>query len=132
MDQQSTTSSRRSGSGTIRTQYQKINYVTLLIAAPLASLVALYTSSLNPTAAPFLAGSTIIIAMPLIRFLIMKFGVGTFLLPKGPFVEDIANRSDEKILVNEFVKLGGKGASRAAAKLKNNIGSVTLTLTAEA
>jgi|GEM_PF-1064325 len=115
---------------TIRMQHQKLNYASGLLSVAIGIPLAAAIYRVNPLMAIIVAGLTVILGKHLCSLLVVKFGKGMQFSPTGPFEEDIAGRSDEQILVAEFVRLGGVASSLAAAKLPNNVGNITLRLIA--
>lgn len=114
----------------IRTQHHRINQLSLggglLIGCMVIGVLysrpsAGFEGGLGGAAAFALA--TIGIRVTLLRFL-----RGTKLDPAGPFVEDVSGKSDEEILANEFVRLGGKSSAIAAARLPNDVGHKSIVV----
>lgn len=117
---------------TIRIQYQKINWATLIVGAVVAGLVALVSfGHLAPDLSAIVTGLSVAAAIPLSRFLITKFGAGTPFMPTGPFIESTRRRTDSDILLDEFIRLGGHSARKAASTLENNIGDKSIVLSAD-
>jgi len=129
MEIQKPTSRKHSRRSTIRVQNQKLNYVSGLLSLTVGILLSAATYTFNPLLAIIIAGLALTVGKFICSQLIMRFSAGTFLNPKGPFEEEVAGRSDEQILVEEFVRLGGVGSSKVAAKLPNNVGHITMRLT---
>ena len=90
--------------GSIRIQYQKIHRLTVVITAVIAGLIALLT------------------------FQGLRFAVGTDLVPKGSFIEDIAGTTDQQILQDEFSRLSGTRSRKAVAMMKDDVGEMIRVL----
>jgi hypothetical protein len=116
----------RASSNTIRKQQHKIRQASL-ICGVVAGLIAAF-ADVPDVAKPLFIGVCGFAVMLLTRFLIVRFGEGSFFNPRGPFVEAIGGRIDKDILLDEFARLGGPSARKAAAKLSDNVGKVRLDI----
>ncbi|MBX9721286.1 MAG: hypothetical protein K2X81_07830 [Candidatus Obscuribacterales bacterium] len=114
----------------IRVDHFKINVAALLFTIAVLLFAYSQSNSVNPLFLPIYYIVVVFAALVFSRLVIRCFAKGTFLMPKGPFVEALANRSDDEILASENLRLLGKGVENSVAKLKCSTGSTAFSTSA--
>lgn len=114
----------------IRIDHFKINVAVLVVTIAVLLFAYTQSGSVNPLFLPIYYILVVFASLVFSRLLVMRFAKGTFLMPKGPFIEELANRSDDEILASENLRLLGKGVENSVAKLKSCAGSATISTSA--
>jgi hypothetical protein len=106
----------RSATNNLRTPHQKILRSSIAIAVLVGIVLeAVFGQNFVVSICVLIVGVPLVIVLA--RLVMVRTGVFG---PKWPYIEDVNSRSDENILLDEFVRLGG--ARAAAAGLKNDVG----------
>jgi hypothetical protein len=114
----------RSATNSLRTPHQKILRFSIAIAALVGVVIeTIFGQNFVVSICVLVVGIPLV--MVLARLFMVRTGV---FAPKWPYVEDVAGRGDENILLDEFIRLGGSGARSAAARLKNDEGDREVVL----